>query len=74
LRPIWIGKLWISAGGFTRESAIERAEEQGELIAFGRYYTSNVGSNSSLPSFCFVLKLLFPISPIFQFVFKKTFL
>jgi hypothetical protein len=77
LRQIWRGKLWISAGGFTRESAIKRAEEEGELIAFGRYYTSNVRSNSSLPSFCFLylnVELLFPISPIFRFVFKKTFL
>jgi hypothetical protein len=76
LRPIWKGKLWISAGGFTRERAIKRADEQGELIAFGRYYTSNVRLNSfhSLPPFCLVLKLLSPISPIFRFVFKKTFL
>jgi NADPH2 dehydrogenase len=42
LRAIWAGKLWISAGGFLRDSAIKQADEQGELIAFGRYYTSNV--------------------------------
>ncbi|KAI9448666.1 NADH:flavin oxidoreductase/NADH oxidase [Russula earlei] len=41
LRDIWAGKLWISAGGFARESAIKQADERGELIAFGRYYTSN---------------------------------
>jgi len=41
LRKIWTGKPWISAGGFTRESAIKHADERGELIAFGRYYTSN---------------------------------
>jgi NADPH2 dehydrogenase len=42
LRGIWAGKPWISAGGFSRESAIKQAQEKGELIAFGRYYTSNV--------------------------------
>jgi NADPH2 dehydrogenase len=41
LRTIWAGKRWISAGGFTRENAIKQADEQGELIAFGRYFTSN---------------------------------
>jgi NADPH2 dehydrogenase len=42
LRAIWAGKLWIAAGGFTRDSAIKQADEQGELIAFGRHFTSNV--------------------------------
>ena len=42
LRAIWAGKPWISAGGFSRDSAIKQADEKGELIAFGRYYTSNV--------------------------------
>jgi hypothetical protein len=37
-----MGKLWISAGGFSRDSAIAQADEHGELIAFGRYFTSNV--------------------------------
>ncbi len=42
LRAIWAGKPWVSAGGFSRDSAIKQADEKGELIAFGRYYTSNV--------------------------------
>ena len=42
LRTIWSGKRWISAGGFTRDSAMKQADEHGELIAFGRYFTSNV--------------------------------
>ncbi|KAF8482739.1 NADH:flavin oxidoreductase/NADH oxidase [Russula ochroleuca] len=41
LRTIWAGKRWISAGGFSRENAIKQADELGELIAFGRYFTSN---------------------------------
>ena len=44
LRAIWAGKRWISAGGFSRDSAIKQADENGELVAFGRYYTSNVSS------------------------------
>jgi NADPH2 dehydrogenase len=42
LRAIWAGKPWISAGGFSRDRAIKQADENGELIAFGRYFTSNV--------------------------------
>ena len=42
LRTIWAGKRWISAGGFSRDSAMKQADEYGELIAFGRYFTSNV--------------------------------
>jgi NADPH2 dehydrogenase len=41
LRTIWAGKRWISAGGFTRDNAIKQADKEGELIAFGRYFTSN---------------------------------
>jgi NADPH2 dehydrogenase len=44
LRVIWAGKAWISAGGFSRDSAIKQADEKRELIAFGRYFTSNVSS------------------------------
>ena len=47
LRTIWSGKRWISAGGFTRDSAMKQADEHGELIAFGRYFTSNVRFLSS---------------------------
>jgi NADPH2 dehydrogenase len=54
LRAIWAGKLWISAGGFSRESAIKQADERGELIAFGRHFTSNVRliPVPLLPLFC----------------------
>ncbi|KAG6873595.1 hypothetical protein C0995_013968 [Termitomyces sp. Mi166 len=41
LRTIWSPAPVISAGGYTRETAIQAAEERGELIAFGRYYISN---------------------------------
>ncbi|KAK7447079.1 hypothetical protein VKT23_014293 [Stygiomarasmius scandens] len=41
LREIWAPKPFISAGAYTRESAMKRADEQGDLIAFGRYYISN---------------------------------
>ena len=34
LRAIWKDNLWISTGGFTRDSSINFADEQGELIVF----------------------------------------
>ncbi|KAK7008408.1 putative inactive dehydrogenase EasA [Favolaschia claudopus] len=39
-REAWGGRPLIRAGGFTREGAIE-AGEKGDLVAFGRFYTSN---------------------------------
>ncbi|KAI3613225.1 hypothetical protein WG66_001464 [Moniliophthora roreri] len=42
LREIWKPKPLISAGGYTRESAIQQAEKHtNELIAFGRQFISN---------------------------------
>lgn len=43
----------ISAGGYTRALGIERANETGDLIAYGRSFISNVRL-----SFCIVLSLL----------------
>lgn len=43
LREIWKGIPYIADGGYNRDSAIKQAEEHGELVSFGRYYTSNVG-------------------------------
>lgn len=42
IRKIWLPRTLMSAGRYTRESAIQRAEETGELIAFGRRFISNV--------------------------------
>ncbi|KAI0373004.1 FMN-linked oxidoreductase [Pilatotrama ljubarskyi] len=41
IRDIWLPRPLISAGRYNRESAIERAEQTGELIAFGRLFISN---------------------------------
>ncbi|KAJ3794410.1 hypothetical protein GGU11DRAFT_689892, partial [Lentinula aff. detonsa] len=41
IRDIWAPRPLIVAGGFDRESAIARADETSDLIAFGRKYTSN---------------------------------
>ncbi|KIK55658.1 hypothetical protein GYMLUDRAFT_175214 [Collybiopsis luxurians FD-317 M1] len=41
LRDIWRPKPLVSAGGYTRETAMQTADEKGDLIAFGRYYISN---------------------------------
>ena len=44
LRKIWGDKVFISAGGYTPQSATETADRLGGLIAFGRHYIANVGS------------------------------
>lgn len=50
LRQIWNGgeggeeRILISAGGYTRETALDTAEHKGGLVAFGRLYISNVKS------------------------------
>ncbi|THV03538.1 NADH:flavin oxidoreductase/NADH oxidase [Dendrothele bispora CBS 962.96] len=41
LREIWAPKPLISAGGYSRESATKTADEKGDVIAFGRIFTSN---------------------------------
>ncbi|KAK7030476.1 hypothetical protein VNI00_014063 [Paramarasmius palmivorus] len=42
LREIWAPNVFISAGGYTRDTALNAAEKGGrELIAVGRYFTSN---------------------------------
>ena len=38
------GTKFISAGGYTRETAIEDADKKGDLIAFGRPFLANVGA------------------------------
>lgn len=50
LRAIWKrgdsasnGSVYINAGGYAPQSALEQAENDGELVAFGRYFISNVG-------------------------------
>lgn len=44
-RHIWGPRPLILAGGFTRESAIHKAEDENVLIAFGRHFISNVRPN-----------------------------
>ncbi|PBK86412.1 FMN-linked oxidoreductase [Armillaria gallica] len=41
IRRIWAPKPLISAGGYTRESAMQTADRKGDIIAFGRYFISN---------------------------------
>ena len=43
IRQIWSPKPLITAGGYTRETAITRTQQNdNELIAFGKLYISNV--------------------------------
>ena len=44
IRDLWSPKPLIVAGGFTRESAIQRADQTGDLVAFGKPFISNVCS------------------------------
>ena len=50
LRGIWNGgeggeeRAFISAGGYTRDTALRTAEDEGGLVAFGRQYISNVSA------------------------------
>ncbi|KAF5378543.1 hypothetical protein D9615_007071 [Tricholomella constricta] len=41
IRAIWKPLPLIVAGGYTRETAFKTAEENGDLVAFGRLYISN---------------------------------
>ncbi|RPD77283.1 NADH:flavin oxidoreductase/NADH oxidase [Lentinus tigrinus ALCF2SS1-7] len=41
LRKLWLPRPLMSAGRYTRESAIKRADETGEMIAFGRRFIAN---------------------------------
>ncbi|KAJ7696765.1 hypothetical protein B0H17DRAFT_929054 [Mycena rosella] len=41
IRDIWGDRRLISAGGYTRETAIAAAEDKGDLVAFSRSYISN---------------------------------
>lgn len=52
LRKIWNvpgskenGSVFMSAGAYTRQLAIQVAEERDELIAFGRHFISNVSES-----------------------------
>ena len=49
LRDIWNGgegkeRVFISAGGYTRDTALRTTEDKGGLVAFGRQYISNVSA------------------------------
>lgn len=78
VREIWSGDgkgVFVSAGGFSRESALRLAEEKGDIVAFGKYFISNVGALATL---CCVLSRInknnSPLhSPIFLADLRRTF-
>lgn len=51
IRKLWSakGKPLITAGGYRRSTALRTAEEKGDLIAFGRFFISNVSCSFRLP-------------------------
>ena len=75
IRDIWAPKRLVSSGGFTLESAIERADRTGDLVAFGRLFISNVGllflvlnidgmlTSSFQPDIIYKLKNKIPLTP-----------
>ena len=49
IRQLWAPKPLITAGGYTRDSALKRTElNDNELIAFAKLYISNVSTPPSL--------------------------
>jgi 2,4-dienoyl-CoA reductase-like NADH-dependent reductase (Old Yellow Enzyme family) len=48
IRDIWGDRRLISAGGYTRDTAIAAAEGKGDLIAFARPYIANVSFASQM--------------------------
>ena len=65
LRAIWKGpdseenkSVYLSAGGYEPQNAVDDAEAKGDLIVFGRHYISNVSSLCAV-SYCSA-ELFFP--------------
>ncbi|KAK0481307.1 hypothetical protein IW261DRAFT_1680896 [Armillaria novae-zelandiae] len=56
LRKIWAPKPYIAAGAFTRVTAMEAADEKGDIVAFGRHFISN-------PDLTVRLKKNLPLTP-----------
>lgn len=44
IREIWGDRLLINAGGYTRDTAIQRAERNKSLVSFGRTFIANVSA------------------------------
>ncbi len=49
LRDIWGDRPYITNSGWKRDTAIEAVEKEGGLVAFGRYFISNVGVDRLCP-------------------------
>lgn len=62
LRKIWGEGLYLAAGGFTREDAINTADTKGGLVVFGRYFISNVSVDTLLLVPFFVFPFLYSVS------------
>ncbi|KAK0234434.1 hypothetical protein EDD85DRAFT_774273 [Armillaria nabsnona] len=56
LRKIWAPKPYIAAGAFTRVTAMEAADDKGDIVAFGRHFISN-------PDLTVRLKNNLPLTP-----------
>ncbi|KAK0499082.1 hypothetical protein EDD18DRAFT_1070338 [Armillaria luteobubalina] len=65
IRDIWAPRPLISAGAYTRKSAMETADTKGDIIAFGRYFISN-------PDITVKLKKNLPLTPYNRSTFYLT--
>lgn len=80
LRAIWNvpgsrenGSVYVTAGAYTRQLAIQAAEEKDDLVAFGRHFIANVRISSFPMHFENEYLWLLYISPTSQLVFPRTY-
>lgn len=69
IREIWSPRPLLSAGGYTRELALEAAEKKGDIIAFSRAFIANV---SIVLRFCGTMLMYHLSSLIFLTASRKT--
>jgi NADPH2 dehydrogenase len=48
IREIWSPRTLVSAGGYERDTAMQVAEEKGDVIGFSRHYIANVSCSRLL--------------------------
>ncbi|KAI0076972.1 NADH:flavin oxidoreductase/NADH oxidase [Panus rudis PR-1116 ss-1] len=65
LRKLWSPRPFIAAGGLKRDSAIEFADNNGDLVAFGRFFIAN-------PDLPYRLKYDLPLNPYDRSTFHKV--
>ena len=70
LRDTWNGgegkeRVFISASGYTRDTALRTVEDKGGLVAFGRQYISNVSAFLFVIAFYLAVDLICSLISLF---------